>query len=174
MKAVIQRVSQASVKVKGETIAAIDKGLLVLVGIGKGDLSNYFERRIIPEIDHTVNKNLEKIPDFSKKKVDIYLGHGDIALSKRTSQEEKKFYNMLKNSGATYIHGHEHTNTSRKESGINLINAGPAAMGNYGIYSLDKNNKIKHMLFSKRDKNSGDIEYEITNLDNLQPKKNYG
>ncbi len=37
MKAVIQRVSQASVKVKGETIAAIDKGLLVLVGIGKGD-----------------------------------------------------------------------------------------------------------------------------------------
>jgi len=37
MKAVVQRVSRASVKVEGETVAAIDKGLLVFIGIGKGD-----------------------------------------------------------------------------------------------------------------------------------------
>ena len=37
MKAVVQRVVQASVKVNGEIIAAIDKGLLVFIGVGKGD-----------------------------------------------------------------------------------------------------------------------------------------
>lgn len=37
MKLVVQRVSLASVKARGETIAAIDKGLVVLIGIGKGD-----------------------------------------------------------------------------------------------------------------------------------------
>ncbi len=37
MKAVIQRVSSASVKVDGETVGAIEKGLLVLLGVMEGD-----------------------------------------------------------------------------------------------------------------------------------------
>lgn len=37
MKFVIQRVSQAAVSVRGETIAFIEHGLLVLVGIGRED-----------------------------------------------------------------------------------------------------------------------------------------
>lgn len=37
MRLVIQRVSSASVKVAGETVGAIDRGLLVLVGIERGD-----------------------------------------------------------------------------------------------------------------------------------------
>ena len=37
MKAVVQRVDQASVSVGGETAASIGKGLLVLVGVEKGD-----------------------------------------------------------------------------------------------------------------------------------------
>ena len=37
MKAVIQRVKFARVKVQGETVAEIGHGLLVLLGIGKGD-----------------------------------------------------------------------------------------------------------------------------------------
>lgn len=37
MKAVIQRVKNASVTVDGREVARIGKGLLVLVGIGKGD-----------------------------------------------------------------------------------------------------------------------------------------
>jgi len=37
MKALIQRVSSASVKVGGKTVAAIDRGLLVLLGVERGD-----------------------------------------------------------------------------------------------------------------------------------------
>ena len=37
MRAVIQRVTEASVSVDGETVGAIDGGLLVLLGVGPGD-----------------------------------------------------------------------------------------------------------------------------------------
>ena len=37
MRAVIQRVSQASVAVEGERVAAIGRGLLVLLGVARGD-----------------------------------------------------------------------------------------------------------------------------------------
>ncbi len=37
MRIVLQRVRKASVSVDGETIAAIDRGLLILLGIGHGD-----------------------------------------------------------------------------------------------------------------------------------------
>jgi D-tyrosyl-tRNA(Tyr) deacylase len=37
MRAVIQRVARASVEVHGETVGAIDHGLLVLVGVGQMD-----------------------------------------------------------------------------------------------------------------------------------------
>lgn len=39
MKAVVQRVSRAAVKVDGEEKASISKGLLVLLGVEKGDTS---------------------------------------------------------------------------------------------------------------------------------------
>ncbi|MEM7079565.1 MAG: D-aminoacyl-tRNA deacylase [Pseudomonadota bacterium] len=37
MKALLQRVGQASVSVEGEIIAEIDRGLLVLLGVAQGD-----------------------------------------------------------------------------------------------------------------------------------------
>ncbi|RAP25880.1 D-tyrosyl-tRNA(Tyr) deacylase [Candidatus Marinamargulisbacteria bacterium SCGC AG-343-D04] len=37
MRAVIQRVSSASVTVDGECVSSIERGLLVLLGVGKGD-----------------------------------------------------------------------------------------------------------------------------------------
>lgn len=40
MKVVIQRVSQANVKVHGETVGEIDQGLLLLIGIQEDDQKN--------------------------------------------------------------------------------------------------------------------------------------
>ena len=37
MRALLQRVSQASVRVEGQTVSAIGKGLLILLGVGHGD-----------------------------------------------------------------------------------------------------------------------------------------
>lgn len=37
MKAVIQRVTNASVQVAGQTVGQIESGLLVLLGVAKGD-----------------------------------------------------------------------------------------------------------------------------------------
>ena len=37
MRALLQRVSKASVKVNGQTISAIGNGLLILLGVGHGD-----------------------------------------------------------------------------------------------------------------------------------------
>ena len=37
MKAVVQRVKKASVKVSGKTIGKIGSGLVVLLGVGEGD-----------------------------------------------------------------------------------------------------------------------------------------
>ena len=37
MKAVVQRVSNANVKVEGKTVGSIDKGFVVLLGVGNND-----------------------------------------------------------------------------------------------------------------------------------------
>mgnify|MGYP000061455243 CR=1 FL=1 len=50
MKAVLQRVTSASVTVDGSTIGAIDGGLLVLLGVQSGDESG--------DLDYVVNKTL--------------------------------------------------------------------------------------------------------------------
>lgn len=57
MRAVVQRVSQASVKVDGEEVGAIGRGMLVLLGVGEGDVKK--------DLDYLVNKlvGLRIFPD---------------------------------------------------------------------------------------------------------------
>ncbi len=57
MRAVIQRVTEAAVRVNGETVAAIGAGLLVLVGAGRDDT----ERDVAWLADKTLN--LRVFPD---------------------------------------------------------------------------------------------------------------
>lgn len=59
MKALIQRVSSADVKVEGKKIGAIDKGILVLLAIGKED-----EGLTDQECDGNITKLLEKISNL--------------------------------------------------------------------------------------------------------------
>jgi D-aminoacyl-tRNA deacylase len=50
MRAVVQRVSRASVKVDGDTVGAIEKGLLVLLGVAQDDTeadADYLADKII-------------------------------------------------------------------------------------------------------------------------------
>jgi D-tyrosyl-tRNA(Tyr) deacylase len=66
VKAVVQRVSQAAVRVGGETVAAIGPGLLVLLGVGHDDSAGTAERlaekvralRIFADADGKMNEPL--------------------------------------------------------------------------------------------------------------------
>jgi D-tyrosyl-tRNA(Tyr) deacylase len=69
MRAVIQRVARAAVRVDGQTVGAIDRGLLVLLGIGKSDTdvaSDWLIRkllalRIFPDEADKMNRSVTDI-----------------------------------------------------------------------------------------------------------------
>lgn len=69
MRAVIQRVSEASVTVDGEVASKIDRGLLILIGIEEDDskedvqwLSGKISRlRIFADSDGIMNKSIQEI-----------------------------------------------------------------------------------------------------------------
>ena len=44
MKLVIQRCQEASVSVNGKTVGAIEKGLMVLIGVGKEDTTEVVDK----------------------------------------------------------------------------------------------------------------------------------
>lgn len=67
MRAVIQRVAEASVTIGGETVAAIGTGLLVLLGVEEGDSADDIawlvpkiaRLRIFPDADNKMNLALD-------------------------------------------------------------------------------------------------------------------
>jgi D-tyrosyl-tRNA(Tyr) deacylase len=69
MKALIQRVSEASVRIAGQTISAIDQGLVVLLGVEKGDCSADVDKllhkvthyRIFADDDGKMNLNVQQV-----------------------------------------------------------------------------------------------------------------
>jgi D-tyrosyl-tRNA(Tyr) deacylase len=69
MKAVIQRVTRASVEVEGRLVGAIDAGLLVLLGVAKGDgdadcrfmIDKLRTLRIFPDDAGKMNRSLTDV-----------------------------------------------------------------------------------------------------------------
>ncbi|MBU1445939.1 D-aminoacyl-tRNA deacylase, partial [Patescibacteria group bacterium] len=70
MKALIQRVSSANVKVKGDIVGAIDKGILILLGVGKADTSQDVKKLIAKIVGLRVFENEGKPMDLSVKDVE--------------------------------------------------------------------------------------------------------
>ncbi len=66
MRAVVQRVSRAQVRTGDETLASIDRGLLVLLGVGHGDGPTQAEEiakrivhlRVFPDDEGRMNRSL--------------------------------------------------------------------------------------------------------------------
>jgi D-tyrosyl-tRNA(Tyr) deacylase len=69
MKLVIQRVSRAAVRVEGRTVGAIDRGLLVLVGLARGDGEGELEKaarrvatlRVFEDEAGRMNRGLDEV-----------------------------------------------------------------------------------------------------------------
>lgn len=69
MKALLQRVRQARVEVDGEVVGAIDQGLLVLVGVERGDdearagklLKRLLDYRVFADDEGRMNRSLRDV-----------------------------------------------------------------------------------------------------------------
>jgi D-tyrosyl-tRNA(Tyr) deacylase len=69
MKAVVQRVSRASVRIDGQTVGEIGRGLLVLLGVGKDDadgdtewmIKKLIALRIFPDDAKNMNRSVTDI-----------------------------------------------------------------------------------------------------------------
>lgn len=68
MRAVVQRVASASVSVDGKTISSIDRGLLILLGVGPTDTEDVAQQlakkiaamRIFPDADGKMNLSIRE------------------------------------------------------------------------------------------------------------------
>jgi len=71
MIALIQRVTHADVRVDGEIVGSIERGILALIGVRKGDdqaaadrlLERVLTYRIFPDAEGRMNLSLKEIPD---------------------------------------------------------------------------------------------------------------
>jgi len=70
MKALIQRVKKASVKVENRIHASISKGLLVFLGVGKGDDDSDVDYLVRKTINLRIFENEAGKFDFSVKDID--------------------------------------------------------------------------------------------------------
>ncbi|MFO8070299.1 MAG: D-aminoacyl-tRNA deacylase [Polyangia bacterium] len=95
MRAVVQRVSSASVRVEGETTGAIRSGLLVYLGVGRGDGErdvDYLARkvaglRIFPDEARSMNRSVLDAGGAALV-VSQFTLHGDARRGKRPSFEK--------------------------------------------------------------------------------------
>lgn len=92
MRAVVQRVSRASVRVDGETVGAIDRGLLVLAGFGPDDgeaeigwmAEKLTGLRIFPDEEGRMDRGLDEVGG-SLLVVSQFTLYGDVSRGRRPS-----------------------------------------------------------------------------------------
>lgn len=92
VRAVAQRVSEASVVVAGETVGAIDRGLLVYLGAGQGDTdadvdqtaSKLATLRVFPDDEGKMSRSVEEIGG-AVLVVSQFTLYGDVRKGRRPS-----------------------------------------------------------------------------------------
>ena len=144
MKVVIQRVNSASVKVDGEVVGAIDKGLLLLVGFGKDDS----EQALIPVAKKISNMRL--FPDKNKKfdKSVLETSGGVLAVPQFTlfadtsKGRRPEFFSALNPDEATQLF--ETFLTCLKDTGISKVESG--RFGAYMQVSLENDGPVTIIL----------------------------
>jgi len=141
MKAVVQRVKKASVKVQGAEISAINKGVLVFLGIEKGDTLEKAKKlakkiaqlRIFPSENKEIDLSLERIngeilvvsqftlcADLSKGNRPSFVNAEDPEKAEKIYLE---FVNFLKQTGLPVK-----TGQFRAYMEVNLVNDGPVTI----------------------------------------------
>jgi D-tyrosyl-tRNA(Tyr) deacylase len=142
MKAVVQRVSRASVRVDGRTVGEIGRGLLVLLGIGKEDgaadtewmIKKLLALRIFPDDAKNMNRSVTDIGGGILV-VSQFTLYGDAARGARPSFSEamppgeaERFYDdfMAKLRAATKLTVAEGKFAAMMD--VELVNDGPVTI----------------------------------------------
>ena len=142
MKAVVQRVSRASVSVDEQVLGEIGRGLLVLLGIGKNDtqtdadwmINKLLNLRILPDDAHNMNRSVTDIGG-ELLVVSQFTLYGDARNGMRPGftdamppADAEKFYNefMSKLRGATALKVAEGKFAAMMD--VELLNDGPVTI----------------------------------------------
>ena len=80
MKALIQRVSSASVKVNGHSVGAIEHGILAYIGLGKDDDQQSMQRMIDKILTYRIFENTEDISKLGKLDQNLQQVNGGLLL----------------------------------------------------------------------------------------------
>ena len=139
MKAVVQRVSRASVRIDGQTVGEIGRGLLVLLGVGKDDaaadtewmIKKVLALRIFPDDAKNMNRSVTDVGGGILV-VSQFTLYGDARKGTRPSfseamppTEAERFYNdfMSKLRAATSLQVAEGKFAAMMD--VELVNDGP-------------------------------------------------
>jgi len=141
MRAVVQRVSQANVKVDGQVVGEINKGLLVLLGVGKEDDEKDLEYivdkilglRIFEDENEKMNLSLMDIQG-ELLLVSQFTLFGDVKKGKRPSfidaadpkianEYYEKFIEIARSKGVKTEHG-----VFGAHMEVGLVNDGPVTI----------------------------------------------
>ena len=138
MIALIQRVTEARVEVAGQTIGAIGRGILALVGVERGDTQAQAERlaervlgyRIFPDADGKMNLSLQDIggellavPQFTLA-ADTKSGMRPGFASAASPGDGMRLYDLFVEISRKKIPGTK-TGSFGAEMKVNLVNDGP-------------------------------------------------
>ncbi|SJZ72468.1 D-aminoacyl-tRNA deacylase [Selenihalanaerobacter shriftii] len=142
MRAIIQRVNEASVEVDGEVIGEIGKGLLVLLGIGDGDNEDDISYLADKTVNLRIFSNEEGKMDLSARDLDLevlivpqFTLYGDCRTGKRPNFTEAAPPKMAKDLYKRYVAAVEEYVLNNVETGefgammeVKLNNDGPVTI----------------------------------------------
>lgn len=141
MRVVLQRVASASVSVRGEVVASIGPGYLLLVGVGAGDepddgrrlAGKIFNLRVFEDGDGKMNRSLTDV-DGEILVVPQFTLYGDVRKGRRPSwigaappevaaERVEAFAGDLESLGARVARG-----AFREHMEVDLVNDGPVTL----------------------------------------------
>jgi D-aminoacyl-tRNA deacylase len=141
MRIVLQRVTRASVRVRGELVSEIGRGLLLLVGIGNDDAFGEYDRlaekvlhlRVFEDADGRMNRSLADVGG-QVLVVPQFTLYGDVRRGRRPSWDAaarpevaadrvEAFSRALEAQGADVRRG-----AFREHMAVELVNDGPVTI----------------------------------------------
>jgi len=141
MRAVVQRVTRASVTIDGEIVGEIEQGLVVLLGVARDDtkedadylVPKIIALRIFDDVDGKMNVSLKDI-DGGLLIVSQFTLYGDVRRGLRPSWSDaaapeiaEPLYNYFVESSRKLL-GRVETGSFRKMMQVELVNDGPVTI----------------------------------------------